>query len=282
MSKPKVDHTNTKCCICGGCKTYSYQGILDWRRYKKKGEWDKKSYICYYCRLVGIETTQKYIKEKRKGRKCYLCEGETYDSVGKDIWFKAKNYIEGAKIDDYICKNCYKGIYDNLPCSTNNIIKSSANIRHNELSIKSSQTVGLFGETIIANIRKLKIISIEMNNFRCKFDLSPDLEYGIIQSKFRSAHYEDWGIRFGEKHYFDTLFALCSDKYLRNIERVYAIPEVELEGICNTTIVKNFSKYEKFRIDEKPYDNAYSSIKSFFNGRKYVGVDDFKKWLEGQ
>lgn len=282
MPPPKVDHTNTRCCICGRNDTYVYQGTPDWRRYYINGEWDGRSYICYYCRRVGIDKTKEYLDNKKKGRKCYICGG-TYTYVGSDgrkNWTKARKYIKSAGIKDYICSICNSWIYNRLPEKGDSLIKSVANVRCGELRITATQSIGLFGEASIAKVRKLKILSIELDNLKCKFDLSPDSEYGIIQSKFRSPNYGDFGVNFGIEHNFDTLFVLCSDKCMKNIEKVYAIPESELQGIQGTTIVKNFSKYEKFRIDGTSYNDAYHSLLLFLNGRKYIGIEDIKKWLD--
>lgn len=51
MSHPKIDHTNTRCCICGSRETYIMpNGDPSWRRHKENGIWDGKSYKCESCR----------------------------------------------------------------------------------------------------------------------------------------------------------------------------------------------------------------------------------------
>jgi len=88
MPTPKVDHSNTVCCICGSRDTYICQGKPDWRRYyDKNGDWDEKSYTCYNCRLIGPDRHKKYVDEKKKRRKCAIC-GNTKSRIfsGKEYW----------------------------------------------------------------------------------------------------------------------------------------------------------------------------------------------------
>lgn len=51
MAKPRVDHTNTVCSVCGSSQTgKGTGGNPDWRRDKyRKGVWDGKSYLCTRC-----------------------------------------------------------------------------------------------------------------------------------------------------------------------------------------------------------------------------------------
>ena len=109
MSKPKVDHTNTICCICGSKDTYIYQDKLDWRRYyDSNGNWDKKSYTCYNCRLVGIDKHKNYLADKIKGRKCCICGGDrTYkDSSRRNQWSKYCDSKGDWDKKSYICYHC--------------------------------------------------------------------------------------------------------------------------------------------------------------------------------
>lgn len=48
---------------------------------------------------------------------------------------------------------------------------------------------------------------------------------------------------------------------MKNIERMYAIPEGELGKVTGVSIVKsNNSRWEKFRIDERPYNDTYHKM----------------------
>jgi hypothetical protein len=193
-----VDHSNTKCCICGNSDTGKYpNGDPKWIRYKdKKGIWDRKSYICM---------------------KCY------HSSWYKDV----------GKID---------------PNSHNNIIKLMSKSRMGQLTIDDEQGIGLIGEAVVAKVRKLEIMSIKLDDFTYKFDLSNDNVYGDIQVKLR-AFESRLHVHFN--HDFDNLFILCLSKDM--IERVYAIPEKELPNIGITINKYIYSIYDRFLIDQKPY-----------------------------
>lgn len=74
---------------------------------------------------------------------------------------------------------------------------------------------------------------------------------------------EYWQIDFENHKNFDTVVVLCGDMYKpwKYIERVYIIPKSEIKG--SITIVKNSSrssKWEIFRVDEKPYNDIYHSV----------------------
>lgn len=117
-----------------------------------------------------------------------------------------------------------------------------------------------------------------MDNFRTRFDLSLDPEYDIIQSRLRSPYYGDWLVSIREQ-YFDTLFALCMSNGMADIKGIYAIPQKELRNTTAIRICRN-SKWKKFRISEKQYNDAYHSLMSYLKNRKYFGMEDIKKWLD--
>lgn len=57
--------------------------------------------------------------------------------------------------------------------------------------------------------------------------------------------------------------------------------ESELYGSQNVTIYGNSksSKWKKFRIDEKPYNDVYHSLMSHLKDKKFFGIVDIKEWL---
>jgi hypothetical protein len=122
------------------------------------------------------------------------------------------------------------------------------------------------------------------------FDLSPDPEYGMINAKLKLPYNNNgnWSVNINMEHNYDTLIILCIDVHMRKVVRSYVIPESEVYGKRNLTIVRDphpsiGSKWEEFRIDEKScglYDDAFQSIMSFLGEKKYFGIDDIKKWME--
>lgn len=272
------------CCICHCIESAKFY------RYKnKKGIWDRKSYFCRKCYdnlrrygTVDIEEIEnirrKYFKEKietnRRKVKCCICGNDkTYVRPdGTPVW--AIHKCDKDNCTGHICNKCFY-MYDSNNCA--NIIKSMRDCRLGKIDIDSTRGKGLIGEAINAKIRKLKILSIELDNYSYIIDLSKDHEYNIIQTKFRTFNGKDWNVTFGIEH---NLFVLCLDKEMKNIVRVYAIPENELFGIQSTDIAEYDSKWGKFRIDEKPYNDAYHNFLLFINGRKYFSIEDIKMWLE--
>ena len=215
--------------------------------------------------------------------KCLKCNGnDTYVQPGySPDWRKYRGEDNKQEWDgkSFLCKKCYSKIYSSLPESQCNIIKRLSNLRVGQLAIHSKRGKGLIAEAVIAKIRKLEIIGIKSDNFNSKIDLSFDLEYGIIQVKSRISYYGDWMVRYDLEE-FDTLFVLCLNKDGRDIERMYAVPERLLYGTISLTIMGSCnSKYEKYRIDERPYNDVYHNLMEYLRGREYFGIEDIIKWL---
>ncbi len=86
---------NVTCRICGSDKTYiDSSGRYDWRRYRKKGIWDGKSYICGNC----------YHKNKTKCRNKKL---DKNTGIGKSIISQAiVKKVIGAIDCTIVMNNC--------------------------------------------------------------------------------------------------------------------------------------------------------------------------------
>lgn len=262
--------------MCGETNTYIHSSRTHvWFNNK-----DRTGYLCAKCywglSKVNNKDQEEYRKYKKidKG-KCVICG----NNVTKHRYYDEKGIWDEVS---HICNICYMRKY----YRTDNRFTSS---RSGNLSKNSQVGKGLFGEAMFAKVRCLKIISIEKNDFISKYDLTSDSEYGMIQCKLKRPYLrigrEYWNIHFDIEHYFDYLGVLCVDKDMINIERVYMIPEEELYGIQGITLVKGldsklYSKWERFRIDEKPYNDAYHNIMDFLKDKRYFGIKDIKKWLE--
>ena len=218
--------------------------------------------------------------------KCYKCgNNETYMTRGFDpAWHKY--YDEKGNWDkkSYICGRCYQ-TYDSN--SHNRFRKLTETLCRNEgLSIDINQGKGVIGEAIVGKIRKLNVLSITLDNFNLKFDLSSDLEFGIIQVKTRTLIEGEWEVSHFNDMNFDYVFLICMDYIWKNIERVYIFPKEEIIARRSITISKNPSRgtwYDSlkngYRIDDKPYNEAYQDIMRFLEDKKYFGVEDIKKWM---
>lgn len=223
------------------------------------------------------------VKISYDGIKCCMCGSDnTYskglDFEGKDMPIWRTCLCDKESCTGHICVDCYQ-LYD--PKSSHNKRKSETKSRTGHVNIEDESGKGLIGEAVIAKVRGLEIVAIKLDNFRSKFDLTVDVKYGHIQSKLKLPYYGDWYISFGMEHNFHTLLVLCIDKYMKNIERIYVIPEEELYGIKTLRILENNnSKWEKFRIDEKSYNNAFHSLMSYLKHKISFGIEDIKGWLD--
>jgi hypothetical protein len=207
-------------------------------------------------------------------KKCYVCGT---DNGG---WNWRRDYDnKGNLTGRYLCKSCWDM---HSPNSGNNIIKSMANLRRGLLVIDNEKGKGIISEAVVAKIRKLDILCIEMDNFNYVYDLSIDPEYGIIQVKARHLHYGEWGIGHFNNMDFDNLFFICMDEFWENIDRMYVIPIEDIPDSLGISIYKNPSRgewYRNFRIEEKHYNDAYHNLISFIRHKQYFGIEDIKKWM---
>lgn len=232
------------------------------------------------CMLEIIDSKDtRSLKDKRvdsNGRTCCICK-----CIETAQWHK--NVDDGL----YKCNKCFCR-YD--PRSYNRIIESKRKSRNGQFTISDNNGKSIIGEATIAKVRGLDILSIKMNNFIYMFDLSPDLEHGIINAKLKLPYSGNgnWAVNINMEHNYDTLIILCIDVYMQKVVRVYIIPESEVYGKRRLTIVKNphpsiGSKWEEFRIDEKScslYNDSFQSLMLFLKDKKYFSIDDIKKWME--
>lgn len=222
------------------------------------------------------------------GTICYICNSkDTYIRPNGDpewIKYKDENGIWNEK--SYMCKSCYGKLYQKDPKSSNSAKKSVANCRTGQLSIYSETGKGLINESVVAKVRNLRNMNIDEDNFRSKFDLSIDPEFGRPQIKGSTLIGKQFHVSIGEGRNFDHIWILCKDR--NYIKKVYIIPVSEL---CNTYIniyddwskkereSSNFEWVEKYKVDEKPYNDAYKSLIEYLKNKKYFGIKDIKKWL---
>lgn len=224
------------------------------------------------------------IVEDADSRNCCQCESiETTRYRGIEHWHKCK--CGKDLCTGWLCKICYTREHHKSPDGYVTTINSMSKHNTGLLGIDSETGKGLIGESVVAKVRKLEIVAIKSNNFRSKFDLSEDEEYRNIQVKIAAPQYGDWFASIGRGHNFDTLFGLCMDKIMKNVKRMYVVPVAELLGVSTISfrghpLPSIGSKWDKFRIDEKPYNDTYHSLMLYLNDKKYFGADDISKWLK--
>ncbi len=265
-----------KCIKCGNTETYIRStGYECWvRYYDKDGKWDGKSYMCNSCdqrtRQEAISNEIKHIKNERfKERKCIKCE-----SIDTSHWFSC--YDEnGNKTNMFLCSKCYMKVYNREPYSHNSIKKYMCNCRFNtdvglsKFDEFSERDKGRIGEDIASYTLGVDNQNDISNNYNSLYDLVCHQIYGRIEVKTASFDImnKSWDGTVDIDHNFDTLVILCMDneKPWRHVKRVYIIPEdcSELYGKRYVCIYENpsrESKWEKFRVDEKPYNDTYHKM----------------------
>lgn len=197
---------------------------------------------------------------------CCICgRKDTYiRPYGKVEWMKyKKNGIWDHK--SYVCYWCYGDLYRKRSDSHNNIMKYLTNSRIGNVNRFENQGKGIIGQWIGGKTLSIKDLNIENNNFNEPIDLSWHSIHHNIDVKIATYNNinDQWRFENIRRNY-DNLLALCMDRYKlwKNVEMAYMIPtsQTDTTGI---TIFKNLSKggkYEKFRIDEKPYNDTYHSV----------------------
>ncbi len=126
------------------------------------------------------------------------------------------------------------------------------------------------GDLVTIKARGLKNCSLNIYDPTPRFDIVPDSEYGIIKTKFIIPCDNERKTYIGTSRNFDTLFLVILNKGKRIVEKIYAIPKKELEGKRVVSITDTGCIYEKFRINEKPYNDIYSYMKT----EKYSITED--------
>lgn len=171
----------------------------------------------------------------------------------------------------YSCTRCYSKIRESLPDSRSNWKKSVRKCRTKSLSRDTTTAVGFIGEQIVTKTLGLDNCNLKLNNFNARYDGSRHSEYGIVEIKTSTFNVmeDKWKFTGIYADKSDTIFFLCMDKDMKNVERVYRIPSIEFVYKTNFSIYKNPSRgtwYDNpkkdYRIDEKLFNDIYHSMSS--------------------
>lgn len=177
---------------------------------------------------------------------------------------------EGNWTGRWICDKCrkieYHKEYRERSDCYNNIIKSVANRRINCLDPNSAQAKGDISQTITCYVHNVKDLNLENDNYCSPIDHSRHPVLGILQSKGRlyNSLEKYWHASISNEHgkEFDNLIFYCYDKNMKIIIRVYIFPKDEIIKRTSICIYNNdkFHWYDKYRVDEKPYNDTYQNI----------------------
>lgn len=198
--------------------------------------------------------TSKKNRRKHEKRVCCSCgSNETYvNNHGVPVWHSC-NCID-KECTRWLCNNCRSKI-DNMSLW-----------RIGRLSKYSKTGKGVIGQWVVAKYLGVEDLNIKMDNFNFHIDLIHPI-YGCVQVKLSLLNkYGKWDmVNIG--WYFDTLFIVCMSDNFGNVERVYIIPEGDIiSETRRVSITKNPKlslgpfMYDKFKVDEKPFDNIYNTV----------------------
>jgi hypothetical protein len=301
----RVNHSRTICCVCGSDETYIRDDNPVWMKYPNSSKWDGKSYACNKCYCytnrygfstkeeIG-ETRYEYNKRKKdlllEGRMCCKCGStRTYvSSSGSHDWRRCECGEENCT--RWLCKNCSSREYQMSADSQNNMKRVMRDIRLGQLDRYSTDGQGIIGEAVVQAVDRLENRNLESDNFRAEYDLYNPEYKTRFQVKTPSLDKDKkWHINLGMEHNFDILIIICING--RCVGGVYKVlgSEQELYGETYINIYEDWSNVskggsrfawvEKYKIVERSYNEAFNSLMTFLGDKKYIGVEDIKKWL---
>ena len=204
-------------------------------------------------------------RRKNTTAKCCKCGEGTYVSPeGRHMWRKCR--CGKSNCTTWLCEKCYKKDY--------NMDSRIADWRTGNLSANSSTGKGFIGAQVVAKTYELDDCNINMNNFNFYVDLSKHPIYGNVEVKTASLSIEYMRWMVALKNFnFDTLIIVCMDSEFpwKNVLRVYAITREYVNGLQGIYIPargekdelgrsSKGSKWDKFRIDEKPFNDTYHKM----------------------
>lgn len=257
---------SSNCCVCGCNRA--------WYKYPNKNNWDGKSFWCNICYSRNYRKENdnwkrvdnpKRLYKISEGTKCYIC--------GNIATIRHKDNNGNWDKKSFVCNTCYQRGYrtrhPDIVKRHNNELSRASNWKNGELDPYTSSGRGYIVEQFSCKTLGLENLNIKNNTFRAKCDTTRHVKYGNIQIKGASYNTMErsWNRTIGEEQIFDTLLMVLMDKYMpwKNVKKVYAIPEIDVYGLRSITIFDKpspsiGSKWDRFVIDEKPFNNTYHNL----------------------
>lgn len=240
------DAKSVKCRMCKSDNTRTSSNGPIWAKDKDiKGDWTGR-YLCYRCAYEGEKV-------------CYRC------GVIESLVSIVKHYNdEGLWIGNYICTKCRS--------------KSRGKSRSLDSVVGRCST----GHAIVSKVLGVPVCSIYLDgictdNWKLPIGLIENEDYGIIDVKAAPLRNRRWRFEIEKKVIVDTYFLLGFDDEWKNVEAVYILPNEEWINKDKLLIIAKHPlkrlEYEWFKVDPKPYNDAYTEIKSENN----ISSDDKKK-----
>lgn len=273
MVKPKTDFTNTRCCICGQDKLTSKTA----RRERSKEGNETIRWTCIKCYRIYYTygTYERPGKFYNEGNICHRCLEEC-KTIEESRLYSGNACREKDKDEnetgEWVCANHYRRDYQRYNSnSTNNIIRSMANCRTGNLNPNSPKGKGDRGEELLCKWKGYKNLNKENDNYSRGTPIDCLDENTGQYYQIKIAYYNPvdmyWIQKFKNIHdsirkgfRFRSLFLFCISEDGKIVERVYEIPEKEVNNVVKIKIVKYRKNgllyedgwYEKYRLkDEK-------------------------------
>ena len=174
-----------------------------------------------------------------------------------------REYISGKWTGRWLTKTCYDKGRPNTRKA-----KMCADFRNNNLDPNSPAGKGYISQKVTCRTRGVEDLNIINDSFRSPIDHSRDPELGIVQSKSALFNRLEgyWHNNTVNEHNkeFDYLIFYCISEDGKIIERVCIFPKHEIIKSSSITIYKDRLRgnhwYEKYRVNEKPYNDSYQQI----------------------
>lgn len=216
---------------------------------------------------------------------CPICRKEN-SITDKSILYPGSAYREknknGKKTGNWICGKHWLRYYNKYDSNSwNNIRKGIANYNIGNQNPNSSQAKGDKGEELLSRWKHYKNLNKEDYHSRRDFlDEETGLHYQVKASYYSSidtcwnANFQNEikSIRRGFR--FSYLYLFCISKDGKRIERVYKIPEEEIE-----IIEKDITKRKTIRVYKSPTDNHGNHITPWYEQYRILNESEELKKL---
>lgn len=262
------------CEICG--KDFHGKAFKEYKERKWTGRW-----ICTSCHgyIINYGTTDKdkieQIRAEYNKPKKYYNRTNTCDNIKEDgkkcenELYSGNTYVEynkeGNPTGRYLCRNCWcKYERKNNPYCSDNIKKSLANRRIEDLDPNSPCAKGDIFQTITCKVHGVKDLNIENDNYLVPIDHPGLQSKGAIYNPIDRSWSNRWNMDEEKRKDYQYMIFYCMDKGMQNLVRGYKIPKEEIIKRSSISISSQYIHgwYEKYRIkDIGSYQEAYRNLR---------------------
>lgn len=246
------------------------------RQLGKLTEQELKEYLLEYLRYFyykegRVPGTKDFSNPKYPSRELYRSVFKSWNNAIRDAGIHdvcckcgatdTWNWYRDPESKKRLCGECYKklpgGVYDKS--------RLRAMCRNKELDLdKHNMALGFLGESIVAKTLGLDTCAKKIDRFTYKYDIYQGPIDGRIEVKTAEISYlgDRWSFGKIKPEKFDIIYLVCMSKDLKDVERIYKIKseKIDKDSIAIIKDPSRSAKWEKFKIDEIPYNNSYHSM----------------------